>query len=288
MTAPRVSVVMPVFNRAWCVAEAIDSVLATGAPDLELVIVDDGSTDGTADILARYAECEPRRVRVVAHSGRANLGISRSRNLGASQARGIYLAFLDSDDLYHPGRFAHAPAWLDRHPAHDACIEPFERADIDGARRELVTHLAPVPQADAGWLDAMLFSTIYWHTSVITLRRCAWPRFGGFDPRLALGEDVALWLRLAAAGTVGVAQDRVPVSLVRAHARHSWAGADRRTEHAIYLRVLDALCSWIARQPGLPQRVHDMARTRLRQSLVELLLDAAVPRRRRLGLWTEA
>ncbi len=279
---------MPVFNRAWCVAEAIDSVLATDEPELELVVVDDGSSDGTPDILARCAAREPRRVRVLTHPGRANRGIARSRNLGVAQSRGTYLAFLDSDDLYQPRRFAHALPWLDAHPAHDACIEPFERADLAGTHRELVTHLVPVPPADGGWLDAMLFSTVYWHTSVITLRRTAWPRFGGFDPRLALGEDVALWLRLAAAGAVGVAQDAAPVSQVRAHARHSWAEADRRTEHAIYLRVLDTLCTWIARQPGLPHRVREMAGRRLRQSLVELLLDAALPRRSRLGLWTAA
>jgi glycosyltransferase involved in cell wall biosynthesis len=276
---------MPVYNRAWCVAEAIASVLAL-PEDLELVVVEDGSTDATPAIVAEFAARVPGRVRVATHPGAANRGIARSRNLGLAQARGCYVAFLDSDDLYLPQRFGHALAWLDRHPDAAACIEPTVLRDAPGQPEQLLNPLGPVPAADCGWLDAMLFANSFWNMAGITARRGALRDFGGFDERLRVGEEVALWLKLAAAGAVGLAQDHSPVAVIRRHAANSWAGADSWTERSVYLHVLDDLCRWTARRPDVPRRALALARQRLRQSLVELVLDDSIPKHRRAAAWT--
>jgi glycosyltransferase involved in cell wall biosynthesis len=125
MSRRRISVVMPVYNRDWCVADAIESVLATEEPGLELVIVDDGSTDSTPAILALWALRAPDHIRLLSHPGRINRGIARSRNLGVSASCGEYVAFLDSDDLYLPERFKHSIPWLERNHTFAGCIEPF-------------------------------------------------------------------------------------------------------------------------------------------------------------------
>lgn len=96
-TAPLISIVVPTYNRAHCIDEAIRSVLAQTAQDWELLIVDDGSTDNTADILAKYGD----KIRVIKQ---VNAGPSAARNLGARSARGKFLAFLDSDDKWLPDK----------------------------------------------------------------------------------------------------------------------------------------------------------------------------------------
>src|SRR5512139_3834983 len=91
--SPLVSVVIPTYNRAWCLRQAVDSVLAQEFGDFELIVVDDGSTDATADLLAAYAD----RIRVLRQ---ANHGVSAARNAGIAAARGGLFAFLDSDDIW--------------------------------------------------------------------------------------------------------------------------------------------------------------------------------------------
>src|SRR5690349_3190247 len=123
MADVRTSIVIPAFNRAWCIRDAMESALAAMAAEDEIIAVDDGSTDGTLAILNEYAHRRPQQVRVLRHPDGANRGIAATRNLGIIAARGEYVAFLDSDDLFEPGRLADAPAWLDRHLEMLAGIE---------------------------------------------------------------------------------------------------------------------------------------------------------------------
>ncbi|MEW5930332.1 MAG: glycosyltransferase family A protein [Gemmatimonadota bacterium] len=114
--APRVSVVMPCFDAARFLAEAVESVLAQGYGSWELLVVDDGSTDGSAEIARGYAAKHPERIRCLEHPGRANRGAAASRNLGIRAARGELLALLDADDVYLPNKLEEQVALLDAHP----------------------------------------------------------------------------------------------------------------------------------------------------------------------------
>lgn len=114
--APRVSVVMPFLNTERFIAEAIESVRAQRYDAWELLLVDDGSTDGSTAIARAYAEREPGRIRLLAHEGRANRGISASNNLGIRHARGEFVALLDSDDVWLPNKLAEQVPLLDAHP----------------------------------------------------------------------------------------------------------------------------------------------------------------------------
>ena len=94
---PLVSVIIPTYNRGWIIKEAIDSVLEQDFSDFELIVVDDGSNDNTREILGAYADAI-----TVLH--RSNRGVSAARNCGIAEASGQLIAFLDSDDLWLPGK----------------------------------------------------------------------------------------------------------------------------------------------------------------------------------------
>ena len=109
---PRVSVVIPTYNRREYVQEAIDSVLAQSYTDYELIVVDDGSNDSTGEALhSRYGDR-------LAYEWRPNAGVSAARNRGLELARGEFIAFLDSDDVWLPQKLQQQVAFLDESPGH--------------------------------------------------------------------------------------------------------------------------------------------------------------------------
>ncbi|MBW2258128.1 MAG: glycosyltransferase family 2 protein, partial [Deltaproteobacteria bacterium] len=110
-SAPKVSVVIPVYNRERYIGQAIDSILSQSFRDFELIVVDDGSSDGTPAVVER---CGDPRVRLVRHE--TNQGIPRTRNRGLLEARGEYVAWLDSDDVALPQRLRVQVDVLDRSP----------------------------------------------------------------------------------------------------------------------------------------------------------------------------
>lgn len=115
MTKPKVSAVICFLNGAEFLPAAIDSVLAQTMTDFELLLVDDGSTDGSSEIAQRYAAGDPR-LRYIEHDGHANLGLSASRNVGIEAARGDFIAPLDADDVWAPAKLADQLAIFDKHP----------------------------------------------------------------------------------------------------------------------------------------------------------------------------
>ncbi len=116
---PRVSVVVPFLNAARFLPEAVDSVFAQTYQDWELLLVDDGSTDGSTELARQYAKCAPAQVHYLEHPGHQKRGSSASRNLGIRHARAVYIAFLDSDDVWVPTKLAQQVPILDEHPEVD-------------------------------------------------------------------------------------------------------------------------------------------------------------------------
>jgi glycosyltransferase involved in cell wall biosynthesis len=113
---PEVSVVIIAFNGEAFLAEAIDSVLFQSFCDYELIVVDDGSTDGTRVIAEDYRRWRPSLVRVISHRDGRNHGMSAARNLGLAHARGEFIAFLDADDVWTPDKLKEQVAILRTHP----------------------------------------------------------------------------------------------------------------------------------------------------------------------------
>jgi len=113
--SPKISVVIPVYNREKYVQSAVDSILSQTFSDFELLVIDDGSTDGSIAVVQSYSDPRIRFVR-----NNTNLGVSATRDKGIQLARGEYLAFLDSDDCAYPDRLRKQTAFLDNHPDYAA------------------------------------------------------------------------------------------------------------------------------------------------------------------------
>jgi glycosyltransferase involved in cell wall biosynthesis len=183
---PRVSVVIPVYNGAGTVARAAGSVLGQSLREIELVVVDDGSTDATPDVLA---EIRDPRLRVLRQ---ANGGRSRARNAAIRAARAPYVAMLDADDVAYPERLARQAAFLDGRPDVALCGTWAYRIEPDGSRHEWRQPVA----ADA-IRRAMLRSNCFIHSTIMARKRVL-EEFGGYDESLDFSEDYDLFLRIAA------------------------------------------------------------------------------------------
>ena len=112
---PRVTAIIIFFNEAKYLEEAIQSVIAQTFTDWELLLCDDGSTDASTEIAKKFAE-QDTRIHYLEHNGHANKGMSATRNLGLSQARGSEIAFLDGDDVWTPDKLEKQTQILDQHP----------------------------------------------------------------------------------------------------------------------------------------------------------------------------
>lgn len=186
---PRVSVIIPAYNAAGCVRRAVDSVLEQSFQDLELLVVDDGSTDATRAVLAEYGD----RLHLLA---KQNGGPAAARNHGLQHARGEYVAFLDADDYWKTGKLQRQVDLLDARPEIGFCSTATEV--VDSAGRPAGNWPC---RPDAGPLPDILFmhgTVISGSTSGVLARRHQIEAIGGFDPDLRGFEDPDLWIRLAA------------------------------------------------------------------------------------------
>jgi glycosyltransferase involved in cell wall biosynthesis len=183
---PLVSVIIPTYNRAELLPRALDSVLAQTFDDFELIVVDDASTDDTARIVQAYED-----ERISYHCQPENRGVSTARNRGLCEARGTYVAFLDSDDEWMPNKLARQIEYVGQ--CSDQVGMVYTGAEmVHDLRRETYR-----PQHDGQIFDVLLERNVVYPTSGVLMRRDATHHIGFFDWRMPANEDWDYWLRLA-------------------------------------------------------------------------------------------
>ncbi len=194
---PLVSVIMPVYNGVAFLGQAIDSVLAQTLREFEVIVVDDGSSDGSGELADRYAREHPQHVRVVHQE---NQGLPLARNAAIAVARGRYLALLDADDLWLPGHLAACVGVLESHSS--VGLVHADTEDIDASGQVLAARVPCLRWPRRAARDpfrAMLLRRQNVACLTAVFRRSVVERVGGFDPRFnRLGsEDRDMWLRIA-------------------------------------------------------------------------------------------
>ncbi|MGH7832308.1 MAG: glycosyltransferase family 2 protein [Candidatus Binatia bacterium] len=184
--SPLVSVVIPTWNRAEMVREAVDSVLSQNYQEFEIIVVDDGSDDGTRAQLERYGAA----VRVISQS---RAGPAAARNTGVHSSRGKYLAFLDSDDLWLPEKLEAQVEFLESSPQFRIC-----QTEEIWVRRGVRVNPKKRHRKPSGDVFRASLALCLVSPSAAMMTRNLFDEMGGFDERLPVCEDYDLWLRIAA------------------------------------------------------------------------------------------
>ncbi len=186
MSSPTVSVVIPTYNRRALLTEAIDSVLKQTYDDFELLIVDDGSVDGTRDEVIAFDD--PR----IRYLFQTNSGVSSARNWGVASSHGELIAFLDSDDTWMPTKLEVQVGYMEAHP-EISLLQTEEIWVRDGKR----VNPAEKHAKHSGWIFLECVPLCIVAPSAVMMRREAFNALGGFDEDLPACEDYDLWLRAA-------------------------------------------------------------------------------------------
>ena len=276
MSAPRITAIVPVYNGRRFLRAALDSVLAQTLPPCELIVIDDGSTDGSLDELAGLPPSGVP-VRVLRQ---ANAGQSAARNHAVRSAEGEFLAFLDQDDLWAPDHLEALVAPLLANPAAGWAYSDFDEIDFDGflvTRAFLQTFGVRHPKrtiVDCIRADLMVLP------SASLLRRAAFESVGGFDEALSGYEDDDLFVRFFRSGWEQLFVDR-PLARFRVHASGS-SGSSRFLESRI--RFTEKLISLL---PDDPRMMRFYLRDWIAPRFFQVSLDDYV-RACSTGDWEEA
>ncbi len=221
MTNPTVSVIMAAYNHAGYISQAISSVLAQSRRDLELIVVDDGSTDRTREVVAGF---DDPRVRYIYQE---NQGQGGARNTGIAHVRGEYVAFLDDDDLWLPDCLETTLTVLQSHPEVGALYAACQVIDDAGDYLPQIMSRVVAPErmydtlVEGGWFPPL----------VVTVRKSVLDDVGPLDPSLRGNDDWELWLRVARRYVfVGIPD---VVALYRMHG----GGLSANTEHMLHDKI---------------------------------------------------
>jgi glycosyltransferase involved in cell wall biosynthesis len=189
---PKISVVLPVRNREDVLPRAITSVLEQSLADWELIVVDDGSTDGSADAAEAFHDERVRLLRLG-----TNRGGNAARNAGIRGARAPLIAFLDSDDAYLPEKLERTVAHFDRRPDLDLLIDSFIKVRPPGSSRPRSVRRNPVIEDRETFRRALFTRQLWKATPAITARREAVLRAGLFDESLKRLQDFDFLIRIS-------------------------------------------------------------------------------------------
>jgi glycosyltransferase involved in cell wall biosynthesis len=205
---PEISVVIPAYNAAATIGETLASVLAQSFNDIEVIVVDDGSTDDTASVAG---SCDDPRVKVISV---ANGGVARARNTGIEHAAGNLVAFIDADDMWRPTKLERQVQALANEPGCDISVTGAMRVDIEGRELRPMPLIAPGRNED--YCKALLLnSMVVGCMSSGLVRRSALDPKRAFNPAFSQCADWDLWLRLSR--TSGFALVREELVLYRVH-----------------------------------------------------------------------
>ncbi len=201
--APKVSVIVMIYNSAPYLTACLESLQQQTFSDFEVLLVDDASTDDSPDICRKYANIDPR-FRIIRYE--ENKGLSYCRAVTVEEARGEYVAILDSDDLAYPSRLEKQVSWLDANKNAVMIASYFSTIDQKGnSLNEIIK--VPINDSEIRWRTA--FGNCLGHSTVMYRKESAL-KCGGYDPKMLAGEDTEFYSRILTLGEVAV----IPEDLV--------------------------------------------------------------------------
>lgn len=216
----RVSIILPTYNRAYCIRRAVDSVLSQTYPHWELIVVDDGSTDNTEEIIGAYAALDDR---IRYYRQACNKGVSAARNEGIRQARYEYIAFQDSDDAWHADKLERQMRIFEECPEVGLVY-----CAMQGTRQDGSAIRVPDALIDRQFLRGNLYGLLLQGNVIdapaAVIRKSCVEKCGGFDETLSCLEDWELFLRIAREYEIGYADEALVDSDIHNEGVSSHAG----------------------------------------------------------------
>lgn len=184
----KISVVIPTYNRPELLKNSINSVLSQSFPDTEIIVIDDCSTDNTQSVLGNYKD---GRLKVIRN--KTNMGIAAVRNIGVTNSQGKYIAFLDDDDEWLPGKLEKQLDILEGGSVNLGCVYTGILVINSDGDQVLQT---TIPQYRNNILKELLFQNFI-TTSTVVLKKACFEKVGLFDEEIPYGEDYDMWIRIA-------------------------------------------------------------------------------------------
>lgn len=270
---PAASIIMPCFNHGRFVEESTQAILGQTYADLELIIVDDCSTDSSWAVIQTLARKDPR-IRAIRHE--INQGAARSRNDGMRFANGEFIGFCDADDVWETTKLERQTNLLQNHPEFDVTYGDSIIIDEHGAPTgERFSHRFRPPHASSGWLFPRLLTRNFVNMQTVLMRRECFHRMGGFAEDIKWVEDWSYWITLSHA--YRFLYKPAALSRYRVHA-HSSNIVQRRSAAFNRIKVLRRI---LRTYPGLPLT----ARADILRNIGGELYDLGKPRAGRRLLW---
>lgn len=189
-----ISIIIPLYNKESQVGKTLRSVLAQSYQDFEVVIVDDGSTDGSVEAVKRFTD---PRIRLISQ---VNAGASAARNRGIKEAKGEFVAFLDADDEWNPEYLAKQAELIEKYPHCDIFATNYEFKDADGKITPTILNNINFQGQDgilSNYFEIAAVSHPPLWTSAVSVRKAAIQSVGGFPIGIKSGEDLLTWAKLA-------------------------------------------------------------------------------------------
>ena len=227
-----VSIIIPCYNRADYIAQTVESVLNQTYPNIELIVVDDGCTDNSRDILEQYSD----RITILEHPGRANRGQSAAINLGLRQARGTFIAILDSDDLFNPEKIDLQVRYLEENPTIGTVYANGMNITSEGKPTYM---LYPEGEKPVIGPEPVLEYCAFNLPSNAMVRKSVFDQAGYFDETLRTAQDHDMAIRIAEVAPVGYINQ-----CLWNYRRHSNSISKTRTMERWQngFKILDAAC----------------------------------------------
>jgi len=226
----KVSIIIPTYNYAEYIQGAVDSALKQTYSNIEIIVVDDGSTDDTASMLQMYGE-------QICYIQQGNQGAAVARNRGLQEATGDYICFLDADDMYRPDNIAEKVSFLEEHTQFDWCYSDWAWVDA-GGKEVMLGHEPEISLAHIkaeGDVLALALQGYRLGTNVFMFRQSLSDKLEGFDAGLKVLEDYDYYVRAAAVAKLGFV-DQVLCDIYQ-HEDSLGTGCDKRVAYLNRLRL---------------------------------------------------
>ena len=256
----KVSAVIPTYNAAPYIAQSVDSVLAQTFAPCEIIVVDDGSTDDTARVLAPYGE-------KIKYIYQKNQGEPAARNTGIRAATGDYIAFLDADDLWVPEKLELQMQYVAAHPECAMVYTDMMTFDQHGIVDPSVKVRFNITFPSGNIFRALFYETLFGSGSVVFRKSCV-DTIGYFDESFLIGSDYEMWLRMARHFQIGFVDK--PLLMYRQHPAMSTRGLGRKLQNGVPWEVA-ALQKILRLYPEARQELGDaMINQRMAKPIADL------------------